>query len=68
MMTEEVFETVKKIWPELMRMLQEKHPELLPLYRMRYEYATGLYPDAMRLHNARQLLQTYEILKKGGLL
>jgi len=62
-MTEEIFNTVRKVWPELERLLRERHPELLPVFRMRYQYATGPYPDAMRWHNAFAVLAAYEILR-----
>ena len=56
---EEIFQTVNKIFPELMQMLQQKHPELTTLYTQRYHYCDEKYPLAMRLHNAYQILRTY---------
>jgi hypothetical protein len=61
---EEVKRRVEEVFPELLKILEEKHPELIPLYQARYEYATGEhYSLSMRLHNAYEILKAYSILK-----
>jgi len=60
----EVFGAVKEVFPEVKKYLEEKHPELVPLYEQRYNYAIDEhYPPAMRLHNAYEILKTYMIIK-----
>ena len=63
-MDDDIFVTVEKCWPELMRLLEEKYPELVP-YRQRFEYATGPYPPAMRLHNAYEILRTFLAIRRN---
>jgi hypothetical protein len=64
MSEEEIFETVVRIFPELKEMLQQKNPELEPLYTQRFYYATDKrYPPTMRIHNAYEILRTYIQLK-----
>jgi hypothetical protein len=63
MSKEEIFKTCEKIKDEFFRLLSEKHPELIILYQMRYEYINEKYPDVMRIHNAYEILKTYLLLK-----
>ncbi|MEM4301527.1 MAG: hypothetical protein QXQ70_03045 [Candidatus Caldarchaeum sp.] len=57
-------EKVKEVFPRLIEVLKRRHPELVELYNRRYEYATGPYPEEMKLHNAYQILRTYQQLEK----
>jgi len=60
----EIFNTVKEVFPEVIKYLEEKHPELVPLYEQRYNYVIDEhYPPVMRLHNAYEILKTYMIIK-----
>ena len=56
---EEIYGTVRKIAPKLLSMLQERSPEEAALYAARIEYALGRYPEAMRLHNAYEVMRKY---------
>jgi hypothetical protein len=60
---EEVVKKASEVYFELIDMLREKHLELLPLYNMRFEYTDKRYPPAMRLHNAYEIIRTWNILK-----
>jgi hypothetical protein len=60
---EEVVNRATSVYFELIEMLREKHPELIPLYNMRFEYTDKRYPPAMRLHNAYEIIRTWNILK-----
>ena len=60
----EIFEEVDRVFPELIELLKRKNPELVALYKQRYEYTQNAYPQVMRLHNAYQILRTYQILKR----
>jgi hypothetical protein len=62
--TEEIFETVDRLFPELLELLRQKHPELTTLYQQRYKYTQNVYPIVMRLHNAYQILRAYVTLKR----
>jgi hypothetical protein len=64
-MTEEIFNTVNKIFPELLNLLKKRNPELVTLYMQRYEYTGEQYPPAMRLHNAYQILRAYVAIIEG---
>jgi len=60
----EIFGAVKEVFPEVKKYLEEKHPELVPLYEQRYNYAMDEhYPPTMRLHNAYEILKTYMIIR-----
>ena len=60
----ELLEKVIKIRGEFFTLLEKHNPELIPLYIARYEYAAGKhYNDAMRLHNMREILACYSLLK-----
>jgi len=62
--SDEIFNTVKEVFPKVIKYLEEKHPELVPLYQQRYNYAIDEhYPFMMRLHNAYEILKTYMIIK-----
>jgi len=62
----ELLETIIKIRGEFFTLLEKHNPELIPLYIARYEYAAGKrYNDAMRLHNAREILACYSLLKRA---
>jgi len=60
---EEVVNRATSVYFELIELLKEKHPELLPLYNMRFEYTDKRYPPLMRLHNAYEIIRTLNILK-----
>jgi hypothetical protein len=62
---EEIFRTVNEIFPKLLELLEKEKPELVPLYRQRYEYTGEQYPLAMRLHNAYQILRAYVAIIEG---
>jgi hypothetical protein len=61
---EEIFEAVDKIFPQLIQLLRQKHPELVKLYQQRYEYTKPQYSLETRLHNAYQILRTYQNLRR----
>jgi hypothetical protein len=66
MSDEEIFATVKRIYPELMELIRQKEPELEQLYTMRFRYAMDdRYPPLMRLHNAYEIMRTYLALKSS---
>ena len=54
---------VIRIFPELIEWLKANKPDYVPLYMMRYEYALGNYPPAMRMHNVYEILRMYESIK-----
>jgi hypothetical protein len=61
----EIFNAVKEVFPEVMKYLEEKHPELVPLYEQRYNYAMDEhYPFIMRLHNAYEILRVYMVIRR----
>jgi hypothetical protein len=60
---EQVIREAEKRYWELIELLREKHPELIPLYNARFEYLSANYPIEMRLHNAYQILRTWHQLK-----
>jgi len=60
---EEVVMKASEVYFELMELLRQRHPELIPLYSMRFEYTDKRYPPAMRLHNAYEILRAWNILK-----
>ena len=60
---EEVVKKASEVYFELMDLLKEKHPELITLYSMRFEYTDPKYPPLMRLHNAYEILRAWNILK-----
>ena len=64
----EIFKTVASIYPKLQQILQQKHPELLPLYLIKFNYVLDdRYPLLVRLHNAYQILRAYcQLLKQVG--
>jgi hypothetical protein len=59
-----IFETCEEIQTEFFELLSKKHPELIPMYQMRYQYIDKMYPPAMRIHNAYEILKTYLLLKQ----
>jgi hypothetical protein len=60
-----IFKTCEEIQTEFFELLSKKHPELIQLYRIRYEYIDNRFPPAMRIHNAYVILRTYlQLLKE----
>jgi hypothetical protein len=59
-----IFKTCDEIQIEFFELLSKKDSELIPLYKMRYEYLNSKYPPVMRYHNAYEILRTYLLLKQ----
>ena len=60
---DEVVKKASEVYFELMELLRQRHPELVPLYNARFEYLDPHYPPAMRLHNAYEIIRTWHQLK-----
>ena len=58
-----IFDKVNEVYCELIDLLRQRHPELVPLYHARYEYTDPKYPPMMRLHNAYEIIRTWHQLK-----
>jgi hypothetical protein len=58
-----IFDKVNEVYWELIDLLRQKQPELIPLYQAYFEYTDPKYPLDMRLFNAYRILRTWHQLK-----
>ena len=60
---EKLYQFALKIKPELLRLLNEKAPNLIMLYENRYALAGPGNPPVQRLHNINEIFTAYHKLK-----
>jgi len=63
-MEEEPEKAVKQIFPKLVKLLEEKKPELIPIYQNHYQKAISHPVLAIRYYYVSQILLAYINLSK----
>jgi len=61
---EKLYQFALKLKPELMWLLSEKAPNLMPLYEQRYALAAPQNPPVQRLHNINEIFTAYHKLRR----